>query len=158
MNPESMQALFKAVNAAVFSLSPNSTLTLVGDAPEWLVRLCPGLPLLERPVSPGSVFSFLENFLEEANDFWNGEKVGCRKSGLWSETDDSGQDHLLEASAVNTGEDKILIIAHDHFSFAEKMNLIQKGREIALDRTELQRMQAELHAILQAAARELAGP
>ncbi|MEJ2040963.1 MAG: histidine kinase dimerization/phospho-acceptor domain-containing protein, partial [Desulfosarcinaceae bacterium] len=147
MTADSIQALFNAVNAVGFTPAEDGNLTLIGEPPEWMTRLCPDLAGEPYLLSPAGAFTFLEGFIEEARGFWRSEKIGCRKSGLWIETDDDGQDHLLEASAVNTGEDKFLVIAHDQLAFAEKQNLIQKGREIALDRTLLQRMQAELECI-----------
>ena len=144
MKPETIESLFAAVNAAALLLDQDGRFTLIGKAPEWLVRFCPDLAAPGKQIEPKNVFSFLENFLHEAQSIWRQDVAGCRKSGIWIEADEHGNDHLLEASAVNTGQNNFLIIAHDHFAFSEKQNLIQKGRQLALDRTALQRMQQEL--------------
>jgi signal transduction histidine kinase len=139
--------LSHALNIATMRCNADGTFSLLGRVPEWLKRYCPdvadGHTLFPRP---GSTFSFLENFLEEARAFWKQNQVGCVKSGLWIETENSGQEHFFEAIAVTTEHDRFLLIAHDFSYFGEKQRMLQKGRNIAMERGALKRLQKDLVA------------
>lgn len=139
-----LKGLFHALNIAALDYGQDGQFRLIGEAPSWLEQFCPEQVGRLCSLSPQNNFSVLENFLDEAYAFWSKETMGCAKSGLWIEEDAEGGEHLFEATAVNTGESKILLIAHDICTFTEKQKLIQKGREMALDRSKLQRMQQQL--------------
>jgi PAS domain S-box-containing protein len=80
----------------------------------------------------------LENFLVDAEQFWQEHGTGRLRSGLWNETDWSGNDCSLEASAVCVRERKILLIELLDVAFAEKQSLIQKAREQSLQHHDLE--------------------
>jgi len=143
---ELIDNVFFACNIAVLQLGTAGEFSLIGRAPDWLVRFCPVSPNKTCQLDPDNVFSFLENFMHEAHEFWASEKTGCLKSGLWIELDESGKEHLFEAAAIHAGRSKILAIAKEHSMLTEKQALIQKGREIALGRNSLERTQSELQA------------
>jgi signal transduction histidine kinase/CheY-like chemotaxis protein len=146
LRPEWAIGILAACNMAALELSADGKFYLVGRPPDWLSQICP--PSESEPclLDPNNVFSFLENFLQDAHEFWDAGKEGCVKSGLWIETDDSGREHLFEAIAVCTGQSKILLISKEHGMAREKQALIQKGREIALGRSSLEKAQTRLQA------------
>ncbi len=140
------ESILSACNMAAMSLDTDGKFYLIGRPPDWLSSVCP-LPETEPcQLDPNNVFSFLENFLHDAHEFWNTGKAGCIKSGLWIEADGTGQEHLFEAIAVYTGQSKILLITKEHSMSREKQALIQKGREIALGRSVLEKAQSRLQA------------
>jgi len=143
---ELIENVMLACNVAVLKMETHGKFTLLGRAPDWLMRFCPSASSQTCQLDPDNVFSFLENFMHEAHDFWADEKSGCLKSGLWIEADEAGKEHLFEASAIHTGRSKILLIAKEHSILAEKQTLIQKGREMALGRFSLERTQSKLQA------------
>ncbi|MGD9366699.1 MAG: ATP-binding protein [Desulfobacteraceae bacterium] len=141
---DTLERFFKACNVAALELDTGNHFSLIGQAPDWLNRFCPEAAIRPCNLSPENVFSFLENFLNEAYDFWDQHKIGCIKSGVWIEKDASGKEHLFEATAVYTGASKILLIFNENKHLAEKRALIQRGRELALGHCTLEKSQTRM--------------
>jgi signal transduction histidine kinase len=141
---DTIENFFKACNTAALLRERNEKFTLIGQAPEWLHRFCPDVAIQPCNLSPENYFSFLENFLLDAHDFWSEKRVGCLKSGIWIEVDNTGRELLFEAIAVHTGEYEILLILNDNSLTTEKQVLIQKGRELALGHDTLEKNQLKL--------------
>ncbi|MDM8550935.1 ATP-binding protein [Desulfobacterales bacterium HSG2] len=78
-------------------------------------------------------FPFLENFLTDAKDIWMKDEKAMLKSGPWTETDISGNDHELEATAISLGGTKLLLIEKARFSPDERRDILQRGRESSLE-------------------------
>jgi signal transduction histidine kinase/CheY-like chemotaxis protein len=143
---EWVETIFSACNMAALRLDTDGKFYLVGRPPDWLPRICPSSTVEPCMLDPNNVFSFLENFLHEAHEFWDTGKAGCIKSGMWIESDGTEGEQLFEAIAVHTGRSKILLISKEHGMSREKQALIQKGREIALGRSSLEKAQSKLRA------------
>ena len=141
-----LKCLFHALGIAALDYGSDGLFRFIGKAPPWIEQFYPDVAGQLCSASPQNGFSVLENFMDDAYAFWSRQTMGCVKSGLWIEEDTEGGEHLFEATAVNTGASKILLIAHDICTFTEKQRLIQKGRELALDRSILERMRQELQA------------
>jgi len=146
LHSEWAESILAACNMAALALNADGKFNLIGHPPEWLSQICPMSGTEPCLLDPNNVFSFLENFLHDAHEFWNAGKSGCIKSGLWIEADEAGQDHLFEAIAVHTGQSKVLLISKEHGMSREKQALIQKGREIALGRSSLEKAKSRLQA------------
>jgi signal transduction histidine kinase len=146
LQAEWAESILSACDMAALVLDADGKFYLIGRPPDWLSHICPLSATEPCLLDPNNVFSFLENFLHDARTFWNKEKAGCIKSGLWIEADGTGQEHLFEAIAVYTGQSKILLISREHGMSREKQTLIQKGREIALGRSSLEKAQSRLLA------------
>ncbi len=143
---DSLENFLSTLNVAAFVMDLQGGFALLGRAPSWLEKVCPNLAEGAGDLSPKNTFSFLDNFLHEAHEFWNKEEPGFVKSGLWIEVDDEANEHLLEATALNTGKMKLLLISRDMCMIDEKRKLIQRGRELALNQGAHQRLQDELEA------------
>ena len=141
-----IENLFLACNMAALALHPDGHFAAIGRPPAWLSQFFPAAVDQPCRLDPGNHLAFLENFLNDAHEFWAKETVGWIKSGLWIEPDPDGHEHLFEATALHTGSEKILLIGKEQHSLIEKQQLIRKGREIALDRSALQRTQSTLQA------------
>lgn len=144
LRTDNCEDLFHAANIAALELDPDEHFSLIARAPQWLNQICPQDATQPLRLDPDNFFSFLENFMHEAREFWNREQVGCIRSGLWVELDEEKNEHFYEATALYTGQRKILLISREHRANFEKQNLIQKGREIALSRHALARTQRDL--------------
>lgn len=142
----SLERFTDALGYAALVLGPEGALSLLGDPPPWLPKLCPQAIAQPCTLSSRNTMSFLDNFLNDAHGFWAKESFGYIKSGLWIETDPAGDEHLLEATALNTGKHKYLLISRDTCMIDEKQALIQKGRSLSLSNGRGKRMQAELEA------------
>ena len=137
--------LFYALNFAAMEMKPDGRFFLLGKGPDWIHHFCGDNVSNECRMEPVCMFGFLDNFIETAKTFWKKKKVGCIKSGIWIEEDESGKEFMYEATAVTTINKCILIIAQDQYAFKEKKALIQKGRKLALDYHNLQKTEREIH-------------
>jgi PAS domain S-box-containing protein len=136
--------LFNTLDVLALERLPDGSFSLIGAVPVWFEHLYPAafsdpeyLRLAETPV-------FLESFLPEAEEFWIANAAGRLKSGSWSETDDSGVEHNLEASAVCLGNRKVLLIEPLKFTHEEMQAIVQKAREKSLDYQRLARAEEAL--------------
>jgi signal transduction histidine kinase len=152
---DSLESFLGTLNIAALAMDSQGDFALIGRAPSWLEKVCPNLAQHICDLSPKNDFSFLDNFLHDAHEFWNRETPGFVKSGLWIETDDEANEHLLEATAMNTGKMKLLLISRDICMIDEKRALIQKGREFALTQGAFKRLQDELEARVRLHTEEL---
>jgi PAS domain S-box-containing protein len=125
-------SLFTALNMVLMERQEKGSFRLLGSLPEWFFRLYPEAASLQEDLRPGERFFVLGNFIVDAEQLWQERGAGRLRSGLWIETDGSGNEYSLEASAVCVRERKILLIELLDVAFAEKQSLIQKARERSL--------------------------
>jgi signal transduction histidine kinase len=137
------QHLFYAANIAAMQLEADGRFSLIDRAPQWLHRFCHQETVQPCRLDPHNSFSFPGNFMHDAHEFWNREKVGCIKSGMWIASDEAGKAHFLEATALYTGRSKILLISEEHRASIENQGLIQDGRETARQQSLLERTRSE---------------
>lgn len=149
--------LFAAINVVVLERLDYDSFKLVGTAPSWFVQFYSDAEL-QQQLMPGQKFPVIENFLIDTEAFWQRNDVGRIKSGLWTETDLSGQEFYLEASAVCLNEKKILLIASN---YKEQQFLLQKARENSLNYhnllKEIQKKEVLIHCIVHDLAGQLTG-
>ncbi len=136
--------LFSAIDMVVMERQADGTFRLKGTALDWFVRFCPEAATGDERLEPGKNFAFLENFLIDAETFWQTNSSGFLKSGLWIEGDSSGNDCAFEATAVSLGEKKVLLLKLCWMTYAEKQHIIQKGRELGLEYHRIRRLEQAL--------------
>jgi two-component system, cell cycle sensor histidine kinase and response regulator CckA len=136
--------LFNAIDMVVMERQTDGSFQLKGTALDWFVRFCPESADGGEKLDLGKNFVFLENFLIDAEDFWLANASGLLKSGLWIESDSSGNDCAFEATAVSLGDKKILLIKLCWTTYAEKQHIIQKGRELGLEYHRITRLEEAL--------------
>ncbi len=105
---------------------------LVGTAPDWFSKFYPSLTPGDEVLKLSENFSFVENFLIDADSFWEQSNNGRLKSGTFIETDLLGNEYALEASALFLGEKKILLFELLGSSYEERKALLQRARENTL--------------------------
>ena len=106
---------------------------VIGHLPSWFKDICPQEVIADQEIQPGTMFSFLDNFLVDATQFWLGDNVGLLKSGLWSETNPEGQEIHLEASALNLADKNILLLKSSKTDYDALFSLVQTARERVLE-------------------------
>ena len=137
-------ALFESLGAGEFSV--------VGDCPAWCrdifaIHSVPGKPVHLDERSP-----FLENFLVDAEEFWNSKSEGSANSGKWIERDKHGREVPLEVFALSLDRKNILILRNLSANFVEQQQWFQTARDslLAHERllSEIQKKEILLHCII----------
>jgi len=159
MDEPLLAEVVKALDIVVLKRLPDASFALIGAAPDWFKKFHDpedlasgkGLRLWEK-------LAFLESFLVDAEEFWQGHASGALASGLWHEDDPSGRELHLEATALSLGDQKILIIAHVRRDYAERQVIIQRARENALIHETLLKEVQKKEILLHAIVHDLMGP
>jgi signal transduction histidine kinase/CheY-like chemotaxis protein len=135
---------------ALFELRGNGLFAPVAALPAW----CNSLWQLRnnKPNRLSEKSPFLENFLAEAEEFWNSKTPGAVDSGNWIEKDSSGRPFPLEASAFWLGGKRVLAIRNTSATFAQQQQLFQTARDSLLTHErltrEIQKKEILLHCII----------
>jgi PAS domain S-box-containing protein len=136
--------LFSTLDMLALERLKDGSFRLIGAVPEWFERLYPAAISDPEYLRLTEKLIFLESFLTEAEGFWAANRSGRLKSGSWSETDASGVEHHLEASAICLAERKVLLIEPLKFTHEEVQAIVQKAREKSLDYQRLARAEEAL--------------
>ena len=151
VRPDVGEALLAALDIALFAPTEHG-LEPVHELPAWLRAIRPE----ENWLDPTDELPFLANFLVDATEFWNVERepndVARICSGPWTEACADGSTHALEASALVAGTAKFLLVERCGTEFVERQRVLQRAREVSLDRHRLERAErriAEMHAALE---------
>ena len=140
MNEDAIAAeLLAALEVTVLERPAAGELRLIGRTPDWFARFRPEVRAGSGTFSDALESAFLENFLVDAESFWEANTSGRLKSGLWTEVGPLGTDFHMEASAVCVGERKILLIEYRGVAYKEIQNLLQSVRSRSLRARETKR-------------------
>ena len=144
MNNSMLHDFFATLDWIVMEYHGNEMFKVIGETPDWFNRKCGLTCSTDRYFKPQRAIPFLEHFMADAFKFWATKSEGQLKSGLWIETEPSGQERALEATALNIKSHSILFIEPARFSYIEKHQIIQKGRELQLSFNDKERLEAVL--------------
>ena len=136
--------LLNAIDIVVMERLAEGSFRVMGTSLDWFVRFYPEAAAAGERIDPGKRFTFLENFLIDAEDFWRANASGVLGSGLWIESDPSDKEFAFEATAVSLGEKKMLLIKLCWRTYAEKQHILQKGRELGLEYRRIARLEETL--------------
>ncbi|HKF44462.1 MAG TPA: hypothetical protein VKG01_15295 [Thermoanaerobaculia bacterium] len=131
--------LLAALEVAVLEQDDDGSLRVAGSIPEWFARFRPGSMSVPPRIEAALGSAFLENFLVEAEGFWDSEDAGRLRSGMWTEAGPDGDDFHLEASAVRIGRRRFLVIEDQTPVYDEKQSVLQRARSQNLSRRERRR-------------------
>jgi signal transduction histidine kinase len=154
--------LFAVLKVLVLERVNIGCFKITGTMPNWLTQFCrrrvaSGMKVL----IPDEELPFLENFLIDAEEFWQQNSGTQLKSGLWVNADLTGNEYYFEASAVNVDGKKILLVELLDEDFNEKIAIIQKARENELNHSQLikdnQKKEILIHCIIHDIAGQLSG-
>jgi hypothetical protein len=132
--PTYLADLLAALNFLILERIETGQLRVIGVPPEWAAR---AFPFLGDLVSYGQLAQhvpFLGHFLPEAEGFWQLVPSGAGRltSGIWTETDQDGVEHPLEAFALRVAGHNLMVIQSARTMYKEKQQIIQTGREARL--------------------------
>lgn len=143
--------LLAALDVMVVERLPEGSFSVIGNTPAWFAWLYNDAAADPKQLRLDLTSPFLENFLVDAEVFWNESHPGQLKSGSWEEKGPSGKEDHLEAAALCLGERKILLIELLGVAHEERRRLLQIAREKALLQTqlikEIQKKEILLHCI-----------
>jgi len=124
----------------------------VGHAPGWCEEMWGAGSGREKTVRLGEQSPFLENFLVDADSFWNSRRKAAVNSGVWVERDSSGREVPFEAWALRLEGKPILIVRNLSDTYAERQQLFQTARDALLEHErlirEVQKKEILLHCII----------
>ncbi|HET7108713.1 MAG TPA: ATP-binding protein [Candidatus Acidoferrum sp.] len=104
-----------------------------------------GIPLIQQ--SP-----FLENFLVEAEEFWNSPGAAACQSETWIEKSPAGREIPVQAKALFLEARRILALFSPDSQFREQVKILQTARNALLDHErlarEIQKKEILLHCIV----------
>jgi len=159
MNEVMSDELFAALNILVMQRVDVGSFKISGILPDWFKRSYSHLQASQTIFIPDKNFPFLDNFLIDAEEFWQHPQQKPLKSGIWIENDAQGNELRFEASALNVNNQNILLIELLDEDYEEKYQLIQKARENNLNYQhlikEVQKKEVLLHCILHDLAGQL---
>lgn len=138
MSTNITESLFAALNIVVLERLNTGLFKIVSDLPDWFSKFCRKTFSLGMEISiPQEEFSFLENFLFDAEEFWMNSEHNRLKSGIWIQIDSQGKEYQFEAYAILMADKKILLIEVLEDSYQDKQYIIQKAREGQLNYQQL---------------------
>ena len=95
---------------------------------------------------------FLDNFIVDAEEFWNSESDGRVESGAWIEKGEDGDERALEASATWLAGRRVLLLQNPQHRYDERVQVLQTARDSLLEHErllrEIQKKEILLHCIV----------
>lgn len=154
--------IFAALDIFVLERLDVGKFKIIGNIPKWVRRFCrKKLELGTEILIPEEDFPFVENFLIDAEEYWQNNDEKPLKSGIWSDLDISGKEFHFEASALFTNQKKILLIEMMSDAYIEKQSIIQQARENKLNYQHIikenQKKEVLIHCIIHDVAGQLSG-
>lgn len=159
MNDSITANLFATLNILVLERLDLGLFKIIGIAPNWVKSFCRSRITSEEVLIPTEAFPFLENFLIDAEEFWQNNSNKKLSSGFWTEKDLTDQEYHFEASAISLDNQKILLVESLEDVYQEKRSIIQKAREYQLNYQQLikdnQKKEVLIHCIIHDIAGQL---
>lgn len=135
---------------ALFESAGEGQFVPLGSPPAWAKALwkvssATSFPLAEK--SP-----FLENFIQQAIEYWESRAAEPPESGVWTEQDSTGKEFNLEASSLWLDGKRILLVRNLGATFAARQQVFQTARDFLLAHErlirEIQKKEILLHCIV----------
>lgn len=137
---------------ALFEYLGEGEFRALGAAPDFLLRILGDEAANAPTLRLGDSMPFLENFIVDAEDFWNARPEGRAESGAWIEKGSDGKEFALEASALWLAGRKLLVIQNPQQRFDERVQVLQTARDSLLEHEkllrEIQKKEILLHCIV----------
>ena len=144
--------LLASLDVAVLERAEDHSFTLLGKAPPWLRHLWPAAVATREHLHPEARFIFLEHFFDEALPLWNQDEASATPSEMWTEVDATGQEWLLEATALKLEGRSLLLLKFPTVAPENYREVLQQSRELSLEhyrlRKEIDRREVLLHCIV----------
>lgn len=137
---------------ALFEFFGGGEFRALGHYPDWCKKLWGQEDARQKTLRLAELSPFLENFLIDAEGFWNSKRKGTANSPIWIERDSANQETPLEAVAARLDGKKVLIVRNLSSTYADRQQLFQTARDSLLEHErllhEIQKKEILLHCII----------
>ena len=145
-------AFLQEQHLALFEYLGEGEFRPIGSPPAFLTALL-GEDALKTPnLRLGDSMPFLDNFIADAEEFWNSHAEGRAESGAWIEKGPDAAECALEASAVWLAGRKMLLLQNPQARYDERVRVLQTARDALLAHEkllrEIQKKEILLHCIV----------
>jgi len=159
MNDEILyRAFFEEQRLGLFEYLGQGVFRPVGPPPRFLSAILGGVAANSPTLRLGNSMPFVENFIVDAEEFWNSHAEGRAESGAWIEEDEGGREQALEASAVWLAGRKVLLIQNAQQRYDERVQVLQTGHDSLLEHERLLREFQEKEILLHYIVHDLSQP
>jgi signal transduction histidine kinase len=150
--PDVLENALTEMGFALLDYRGNGEFLPITKLPAWFSELWAGAGNSSHPIPLSQISPFVENFLLEAEAFWESPGgAGCQ-SETWLEKSPSGREIPLRARALLLNEKRILALFSPDSQFREQVKVLQTARSAALDHErlarEIQKKEILLHCIV----------
>ena len=147
------ESFFANQGFALFEYLGDGEFQLIGSWPAWCQALWGDLAAGNEKIRIGDVSPFLENFLFDAEQFWDSKSAaGSANSGNWTEREAAGREIPLEASAYFLDGRRVLVVRNLSETFDQQQEIFQTARDSLLVYEkllrEIQKKEILLHCIV----------
>jgi hypothetical protein len=147
-----LESFLAAQGYALFEYSGNGVFRPIGEYPKWCESLWKGALAKDKSIRLAEASPLLENFLIDAEGFWNSNRDGSANSPVWIERDATGREVQLEAAALHLDGKNVLLVRNLSSTYAERQKLYQAARDSLLEHErllrEIQKKEILLHCII----------
>jgi signal transduction histidine kinase len=151
-------AILQMQGYAVFEYLGDGLFRPVGEPAAWYREVLGEEAASEDLVRLAEKFPFLENFLLDAEEFWNSKSAGRAESGTWIEKAESGRDLAVEAGALWLAGKRILFMQNPQSQYDERYQVLQRARDWLLEHERLQREVQKKEILLHCIIHDLSQP
>jgi signal transduction histidine kinase len=149
---EVLEQFLAEMGFALLEFRGDGTFLPLAKLPAWFHQFWGELDSLTVPLALADRSPFLENFLSEAESFWESPNSALCKSEIWIERTLAGREIPLQARAFHLGGKRIVAISSPEPEFREQVKVLQTARNALLDHErlgrEIQKKEILLHCIV----------
>ena len=142
--------ILESLDIALFERHSSSRFQAVGRLPLWCNSFY--APDEQQQFDLAVQSAFLENFLFDAESYWDNPMASRLASGVWTEVNSEQTSRPLEAFALVASGRQLLAIVDLSSNFDDQQQVYQRARELALSQEklslELNQKQRQLQAAL----------
>jgi signal transduction histidine kinase/HPt (histidine-containing phosphotransfer) domain-containing protein/ActR/RegA family two-component response regulator len=150
--PDVLEKALAEMGFAVLEHRGKGEFLPLGKLPAWFSEIWAEAGNGADPIPLTQQSPFLENFLLEAEDFWNSPNSTACQSETWIEKGISGREIPVQAKALLLGGQRILALLSPDSQYREQVKFLQTARNAFIDHErlarEIQKKEILLHCIV----------